>query len=69
MNFNGGLLIPSANNAAFVTNLAQVNVRNGGLIVDTTNFLVTISSTLQHSSIPGDSAVDGGLTQTPAMVR
>ena len=63
MNFNGGVLIPTANNTAFTTNVVQVNVRNGGLIVDTTNFIVTISSPLLHSSIPGDSAVDGGLTK------
>ena len=63
MNFNGGRLIPTANNAAFVTNLVQVNVRNGGLLIDTTNFNVTISSVLQHSSISGDNAIDGGLTK------
>ncbi len=43
--------------------MAQVNVRNGGAIVDTTNFNVTISATLQHSSIGGDNAIDGGLTK------
>lgn len=63
LNFNGGVLIPTANNAAFVTNLALVNVRNGGLVVDTTNFNVTISSILQHSSLSGDNAVDGGLAK------
>ncbi|HEX4264578.1 MAG TPA: autotransporter-associated beta strand repeat-containing protein, partial [Verrucomicrobiae bacterium] len=63
MNFNGGVLVPTANSAAFVTNVAQVNVRNGGLKVDTASFNVTIASTLQHSSIPGDNALDGGLTK------
>lgn len=63
LNFNGGLLVPIGPSLAFVTNVAQVNIRNGGLIVDTTNFNVTISSVLQHSSIPGDSAVDGGVTK------
>jgi autotransporter-associated beta strand protein len=63
MNFNGGLLVSIANNTAFMTNVAQVNIRNGGMVVDTTNFIVTISSTLQHSSLGGDNAVDGGLTK------
>ena len=63
LNFNGGVLIPTANNGAFVINMSQVNVRNGGVIVDTTNFNVTIGSALQHSSIGGDNAIDGGLTK------
>jgi autotransporter-associated beta strand protein len=63
MNFNGGLLIPSANNGSFMTNLVQVYIRNGGLIVDTTNFNVTINSVLQHSANSGDNATDGGLTK------
>ncbi len=63
MNFNGGLLIAGANNTAFLTNVVQVNVRNGGLVIDTTNFNVTISSILQHSFISGDNAIDGGLTK------
>ena len=63
LNFNGGVLIPTADSTAFVTNLSQINVRNGGAIVDTTNFNVTIIPVLQHSSIGGDNAVDGGLTK------
>jgi fibronectin-binding autotransporter adhesin len=63
LNFNGGVLTPTANSAAFVTNVAQVNVRNGGLVADTANFNVTIGSVLQHSTLPGDNAVDGGLTK------
>ncbi len=63
MNFNGGVLIPTGNNTAFVTNVSQINVRNGGVIVDTTNFIVAIGSTLQHSAIGGDNAIDGGLTK------
>ena len=62
-NFNGGILIPTGNNTTFSTNLSQVNIRNGGAIFDTTNFNVTIASTMQHSSIGGDNAVDGGLTK------
>jgi len=63
LNFNGGVLIPTAGNNGFVTNVAQINVRNGGAIVDTTNYIVAIGSTLQHSSIGGDNAIDGGLTK------
>ena len=63
MNFNGGVLIPMGNSTTFVTNVAQVNVRNGGVIVDTTNFNVTITPVLQHSPIGGDNAIDGGLTK------
>ena len=62
-NFNGGVLMPSGDSTTFVSTLSQVNVRNGGAIVDTTNFNVTISSVLQHSSIGGDDAIDGGLTK------
>lgn len=63
LNLNGGLLIPIANNSSFVTNVVQINVRNGGAVVDTVNFNVTISQPLQHSFIGGDNAIDGGLTK------
>ncbi len=63
LNLNGGVLIPLGNNTAFVTNVVQINVRNGGAVVDTTNFNVTISQALQHSVIGGDNAMDGGLTK------
>lgn len=65
-NFNGGVLIPTGDNVAFVTNMTQINVRNGGAIVDTTNFNVTIGAALQHSIIGGDNAIDGGLTKRGA---
>jgi len=63
LNLNGGVLVPTADNTLFVTNLAQVNVRNGGAVIDTAGLNVIISSTLQHSSIGGDTAIDGGLTK------
>ena len=66
MNFNGGVLMPTANNTAFLTNVMQVNVRNGGVVVDTTNYNVTISSVLQHSYIAGDNPIDGGLVKRGA---
>ncbi|HWD91441.1 MAG TPA: autotransporter-associated beta strand repeat-containing protein [Verrucomicrobiae bacterium] len=63
VNFNGGLLMPLANSAAFMTNITQAYVRNGGLVIDTANFIVTMASPLQHSLVFGDNALDGGLTK------
>jgi autotransporter-associated beta strand protein len=62
-NFNGGTLKPAANNAAFLQGLTAANVRNGGAIIDTAGFNVTISQVLRHSIISGDNATDGGLTK------
>jgi hypothetical protein len=67
-NFNGGTLRPNANQAsmnqtAFMSNLTTANVRNGGAIIDTNGFNVTISQPLVHSTISGDNAIDGGLTK------
>ena len=62
-NFNGGVLMPRQDTTTFVANLSQANVRDGGVVVDTTNFNVTISQSLQHSYIGGDNAIDGGLTK------
>ena len=62
-NLNGGVLLASQDNAAIITNIPTINVRNGGAVIDTTNFSVTIYDALQHSSIGGDNVVDGGLTK------
>jgi hypothetical protein len=62
-NFNGGLLVAAGNSTTFISALSQVNVRDGGAVIDTTNFNVTIVQPLLHSSIPGDNAMDGGLTK------
>lgn len=62
-NMNGGVLLAREDNASVITNLSLVNVRNGGAIVDTTNLNVSIASTLLHSTIGGDAAIDGGLTK------
>jgi fibronectin-binding autotransporter adhesin len=62
-NFNGGVLMATGDNTGFVTGMSQINVRNGGAIVDTADFNVTIGQALPHSSIGGDNAVDGGLTK------
>ena len=62
-NFNGTIVSPTGNNAAFMTGLTEANVRNGGAIFNTAGFNITIAQALQHSDIPGDHAVDGGLTK------
>lgn len=66
-NFNGGTLKAVANHAAFV-NLgagnAFANIRNGGAVIDTNSFSVTVPQVLQHSNVGGDAAIDGGLTKT-----
>jgi MYXO-CTERM domain-containing protein len=65
-NLNGGTLKAAGNSAAFF-NLgagnARANVRNGGAIIDTNNFNVTVAQALVHSNIGGDNATDGGLTK------
>ncbi len=65
-NFNGGTLRAIGNNTAFFsvgTGNSAANVRNGGAIIDTVGFNVTNAAVLRHSTIPGDNAVDGGLTK------
>ena len=65
-NFNGGVLQPTANNAAFITlgtGTAVANVRNGGAIINSNGFAITIGQVLSHSNVAGDNAVDGGLTK------
>ena len=50
--------------------LTAINVRNGGAIIDTAGFdiLIPAGQPLNHSSIGGDNATDGGLTKM-AMAR
>jgi autotransporter-associated beta strand protein len=63
-NFNGGTLKATNDTLAFLalgTGNARANVRNGGAIIDTNGFSVTISQALVHSNIGGDNAIDGGL--------
>lgn len=67
-NFNGGTL--KAANAAFaatfLTGLDCVNIRNGGAVIDDGGFAITIGQPLQHSTISGDNATDGGLVKLGA---
>lgn len=62
-NFNGGTVKARANHATFIPVLSQANVRDGGAIIDSAGFNITIVPPLAHSVIPGDAAVDGGLTK------
>ena len=68
-NFNGGTLRAAATTTAFIDlggANQRVNVRNGGAIIDTNTFNVTIAEALNHSNIGGDNATDGGLTKNGA---
>lgn len=62
-NFNGGTLKANAATMTMSTTLGTVNVRDGGAIIDTNAFNVSIPEALQHSNIGGDAAIDGGLTK------
>jgi autotransporter-associated beta strand protein len=65
-NFNGGTLRATGDSAAFFnlgTGSAFANVRDGGAIIDTNGFNVTVAQALQHSNIVGDQVIDGGLTK------
>ena len=62
-NFNGGTLKAQNSRGNFMDGLTLANVRNGGAVVDTNGFDVTISQALLHSNIGGDNAMDGGLTK------
>jgi autotransporter-associated beta strand protein len=65
-NFNGGTLRAAANNGTFMNGLTQANVRNGGAVIDSNGFGITIGQALAHSTIGGDNATDGGLTKIGA---
>lgn len=66
-NFNGGTLKPTSSapiGGLFIpAHLTAANVRNGGAIIDTAGFSVSIAQPLQHSTLGGDNATDGGLTK------
>lgn len=66
LNLNGGILMAREENASLITNLTLVNVRNGGAVIDTAGFNVSIGTALQHSTIGGDNSIDGGLTKIGA---
>lgn len=63
VNFNGGTLQAGASSTSFFSGLTAANVRNGGAILDTNGYNVTVSQALVHSTMSGDNATDGGLTK------
>lgn len=68
-NFNGGLLKATAASANFVDlggTLQRANIRNGGAVIDSNGFNLTIPEPLRHSDVGGDNAIDGGLTKNGA---
>jgi autotransporter-associated beta strand protein len=67
-NFNGGTLRAAGNSTTFFDAgvATAANVRNGGAKFNTNGFDVSVAQTLQHSVIPGDAAIDGGLTKSGA---
>ncbi|QUS40471.1 autotransporter outer membrane beta-barrel domain-containing protein [Tardiphaga alba] len=63
INLNGGTLQAAASSTTFMQGLNVANVRDGGAVIDTSGFDVTIAQSLLHSTIGGDAAIDGGLTK------
>jgi autotransporter-associated beta strand protein len=63
--FNGGTLSPTVSRTDWLNDAATlaVEVRNNGAVVDTAGFNVSIGEPLQHSTVGGDNATDGGLTK------
>jgi autotransporter-associated beta strand protein len=62
--FNGGTLKPTVSSTTFLQGLTFANIRNNGAIVDTGAFDISIAQALLHSNVPGDAAIDGGLTKS-----
>ena len=65
-NFNGGTLQAGVSSPHFFQGITTANVRNGGAVIDTDGFDVTVAQPLVHSTISGDNATDGGLTKNGA---
>jgi autotransporter-associated beta strand protein len=62
-NFNGGTLKPRVSRTDFLTGWSRANVRNGGALMDTDGYDITIGQALLHSNVGGDNTTDGGLTK------
>lgn len=62
-NFNGGMVraVNATFGPLFLSGLDRANVRNGGALFDNGGFGITVDQALEHSSLAGDNAVDGGL--------
>jgi autotransporter-associated beta strand protein len=61
---NGGTLVASAANSAFLQGLSAANVSTNGAVIDTGAFVVTIPQPLQHDA--NVNGADGGLTKLSA---
>lgn len=59
--FDGGVLRAGASSSVFMQGLSTATVGQGGAIVDTQNFTITIAQPLQHD--PGLTMADGGLVK------
>jgi len=64
--FNGSTVSPTINNTTWVSGLACADIRNGGAIFDTAGLSVTNPQAFLHSVVPGDNAIDGGVTKNGA---
>ncbi len=53
-NFNGGTLKPTASSDVFMQNLTAANVKDGGAVLDTDGYDITIAQALRHA--PGATA-------------
>lgn len=65
-NFNGGLLRAGLTSTTYLQGLTRANVRDGGALIDTNGFNITVGQALLHSDIGGDLATDGGLSKSGA---
>jgi autotransporter-associated beta strand protein len=63
LNFNGGLLQAGLTSTTYLTGLTRANVRDGGALIDTNGFDITVGQALLHSDNGLDNATDGGLTK------
>lgn len=61
-NFNGGLLQATTDDGSFMQALTRANVRDGGAVIDTAGFSITISQPLLQSGMLDDVGT-GGLTK------
>ncbi len=64
-NFNGGTLAAGAGATDFLQGLTFANVGDGGAVIDTSGFNVTVAQALRHAPALGTSA-DGGLRKNGA---
>ena len=67
--FNGGILQAKGDCPVFfptVTTNTLCHVRDGGLILDSAGYQVSVDQPLHHSAISGESAIDGGVTKNGA---